>query len=456
MLTYVDLFAGCGGLSLGLESVGLELTLAVEKSPMAAQTLYRNVVSPGASHAEWQNHLTREVGEQAKQGLVVGPLRSLLDDQPTMGALGDVDIVVGGPPCQGFSLAGRRNPSDPRNSLAWEFLEFVERTSPKAVVIENVVGMNRRFEGSDDSVFTQLREALASRGVGYVVQGVMANAMHYGAPQHRPRLLLVAVRSDVARDRGLGASSAIWRSEFTDSKRLLRADLAPQPLISSKLVRTLDDAIGDLQSVPRRSSVPAGESYRATLTQFENRLPLNETAIPNQRPRRHSERVKSRFRLYQWLHCENRPRTAMQLAAESGMAAAMAVASTVADESFPAEAPDGTVLARNRAELANLFLELRTRKHSQRVLTWTKPSHTVVTLPDDYVHPTEPRILTVRESARLQGFPDRFRFYGNETTGAERRKFQVPQYSQVGNAVSPFVGRALGNMLNSVLGDATT
>jgi DNA (cytosine-5)-methyltransferase 1 len=77
----------------------------------------------------------------------------------------------------------------------------------------------------------------------------------------------------------------------------------------------------------------------------------------------------------------------------------------------------------------------------------------VVTLPDDYVHPIEPRIFTVREMARFQGFPDHFEFLGKETTGSDRRRFEVPQYSQVGNAVSPWLSLAVGRKMSALLSD---
>jgi len=103
--------------------------------------------------------------------------------------------------------------------------------------------------------------------------------------------------------------------------------------------------------------------------------------------------------------------------------------------------------------MLQLLLDLRTRKHSQKALAWNEPARTVVTLPDDYVHPSEPRIFTVRELARFQGFPDDFEFVGKETTGSLRRRVEVPQYSQVGNAVSPYLSFAIGNLLESLIGE---
>lgn len=118
---------------------------------------------------------------------------------------------------------------------------------------------------------------------------------------------------------------------------------------------------------------------------------------------------------------------------------------------MPAQSPDGSRLASNLEELVDLVMELGTRKHSQKVLGWDMPARTVVTLPDDYVHPEKPRIFTVRELARFQGFPDTFEFLGKETTGAQRRRVEVPQYSQVGNAVSPWLSNAVGRKIAEVI-----
>jgi DNA (cytosine-5)-methyltransferase 1 len=106
-------------------------------------------------------------------------------------------------------------------------------------------------------------------------------------------------------------------------------------------------------------------------------------------------------------------------------------------------------------ELVELGVALVTRKHSQKVLSANEPSRTVVTLPDDYVHPRESRIFTVRELARFQGFPDSFEFLGRETTGAHRRKLEVPQYTQVGNAVSPWQSFAVGTLISKLLAEHT-
>ena len=101
--------------------------------------------------------------------------------------------------------------------------------------------------------------------------------------------------------------------------------------------------------------------------------------------------------------------------------------------------------------LVDVVMRLDTRKHTQRVVPAGAPAPTVVTLPDDYVHPVENRIMTVRELARFQSFPDWFEFRSKETTGSHRRKVEIPQYSQVGNAVPPLMAQAIGELLVNVL-----
>jgi len=101
----------------------------------------------------------------------------------------------------------------------------------------------------------------------------------------------------------------------------------------------------------------------------------------------------------------------------------------------------------------DVVMRLATLKHTQRVVKDDEPAPTVVTLPDDYVHPSEARIMTVTELARLQSFPDWFEFRSKETTGSHRRKVEVPQYTQVGNAVPPLMAQAIGELIRDLLDD---
>ena len=322
--------------------------------------------------------------------------------------------------------------------------------------------MNHRFSPDEDAAFVQLQQALRETAPGYQVQGVAVNAIHFGAPQNRPRLMIIGLRSDVSERTGIRPSSELWASSFQDEMGGPAPALAPAPTVTRLGSPTVADAIGDLQEVLPDSRNARARLFReSTKTRVlwglpEPLRPLSET-VPNQTPRKHADLTRSRFRLYQWLRDNDlTPRLLSQLSTDQeGLREEMIA--RVSSGKFPATAPDGTVLARNANQLVDLMLSLSTRKHTQKALAWDKPARTVVTLPDDYVHPSEARIFTVREMARFQGFPDDFVFLGKETTGSLRRRFEVPQYSQVGNAVSPFLAFAVGKMIGRVLAtDAAT
>ncbi|MGX1162047.1 DNA (cytosine-5)-methyltransferase 1 [Arthrobacter sp. SLBN-100] len=458
VMKYVDLFAGCGGLSLGIERAGGELVVAVEKSDMAARTFYHNLVDDASDPRQWNKYVESPVEVQVAGKVLVRELSVLLKDELAMEKLAgaSLDLVVGGPPCQGFSLAGLRNPDDIRNKLPWEYLQFVARTRPRAVVIENVVGMNQRFSSQEESSFSQLQQALAETEPGYVVQGVRVNAMHYGAPQHRPRLMILAVRADVAKTRGINATDMLWKSDFSDKVSHPLPDLVPVPTVSSDQVLTVAHAVADLSPHAPSSSRVASAGYVRQMQSKEWKLRTRPGKHEhNHVPRNHAQRTKQRFRLYQFLSVAGLDQRLVSRAAGMPESDALLYLKTqLEDAPLPALAPDGTELASNLDELCDLVMRLATKKHSQRVLGWKEPARTVVTLPDDYVHPAEPRIFTVREMARFQGFPSGFEFLGKETTGAHRRRVEVPQYSQVGNAVSPWLSLAVGNRLAEILGDA--
>lgn len=458
MYNYVDLFAGCGGLSLGIERSGGHLQLAVEKSDMASYTFYANFIDETIDDDSWKAYVKSSIENQVESRVAVSPLRDVLDNELAMANLAStkVDVVVGGPPCQGFSLAGRRNPDDVRNKLPWEYLEFVEKTEPKIVVIENVVGMSHKFAADQEAPFVQLQQALRETGPKYEVQAVAVNAIHYGAPQNRPRLMIIGLRRDIALEKGILSTGKLWRSNFTDMlDEEVLPDLAPRPTVASADSPTIADAIGDLQNVFQESHTKRAAALRkSTRSRADWGLPkskIKRDVLANQQKRNHTSVTTQRFRLYQWLRDNSlQPRLLTELAAEAEGSLA-SVRNSISGAKFPATAPDGTVLARNTEELLALMKSLQTKKHSQKALAWDGPARTVVTLPDDYVHPSEPRIFTVREMARFQGFPDDFEFRGKETTGSLRRRFEVPQYSQVGNAVSPFLSLAVGKMIAGVL-----
>jgi len=450
---YIDLFAGCGGLSLGLESAGGKLIVAVEKSPMAGETFFHNLIERISTKSEWESYVSSSLENQVKAGLVVRELSELLSSKEIMKKLkgSNPDVVVGGPPCQGFSLAGRRNKEDLRNQLPWQFLEVVGKTSPKMVVIENVVGMRHKFDSEDGDVFQQLQRALELTGDGYKVQAVEVNALHYGAPQHRPRLMLIGVRKDLASRKKIVTSGTLWRSDFIDQLDVSTIpSLAPIPTVSSKAFRTVGEAIADLQSGARMGHKNTG--FHRDLANLFRHLSPSTPVIPNHVERSHTLKIQLRFSLYQAFKTYGIDPRILGIPSDRATKAERAqLLAAIKHIAFPLKSARGQILAQDQDQLVKLMIDLRTRKHSQRVLDWEQPARTVVTVADDYVHPYHPRTFTVRELARFQGFPDSFEFRAKETTGGLNRRSDVPQYSQVGNAVSPFLALAVGNLVNKVL-----
>ena len=461
MYKSIDLFAGCGGLTLGLHRAGFENLLGIEKSPMAAETYYHNFVKR-LDEGEWARFLADHTtpAEQAEHGVVVGELASVLTDKSLLERLRahDIDLVAGGPPCQGFSLAGRRNPDDIRNQLPWEFLDFVEATDPKGVIIENVSGMTQAFKKhGKPSPFMELRDALVQTGSGYVVQAVHLNAKHFGAPQHRPRVMLIGIRADMAKAAGIVAHEHIWRSEYDHVPSVLfskRPDLAPLATHFGEDILTVADAITDLsdKGYRRLSNLPQYAEDMRTET-----VPVETTArkgLANHNLRNHAEHIETRFRLYQYFRDNGVTTKILGIPKDTTLTEEgkkTLIQEALSGAKLPARGGDKTVIAKDLKSLVEIIMALGTKKHSQRSLAWTSPSPTVVSLPDDYVHPERPRTLTVREMARFQSFPDSFEFRSKETTGSHRRRFEVPQYTQVGNAVPPRLGRAVGEVVFDVL-----
>jgi DNA (cytosine-5)-methyltransferase 1 len=428
---------------------------------MAAETYYHNFVKR-LNEGEWAQFLCnhKTPAAQAKHGIVVGELASVLEDKTLLARFREqeIDLVAGGPPCQGFSLAGRRDPDDARNQLPWEFLEFVEAVDPKAVIIENVSGMTQAFKKHGKaSPFLELRDALKETGGGYVVQAVHLNAKHYGAPQNRPRVMLIGIRSDIAKAASIVAHELVWRSEYDHVPSVLfsqRPDLAPQATHFGDDILTVADAISDLsdKGYRRLSNLPKyAEDMRTETVPVGNSV---KTEIANHNLRKHAEHIEARFRLYQYFR-DNGITTKIlgipkdMTLTEKGQR--MLIKESLSGVKLPASGGDKTIIALKLNDLVDVIMSLGTKKHSQRSLSWKSPSPTVVSLPDDYVHPDRPRTLTVREMARFQSFPDSFEFRSKETTGSNRRRFEVPQYTQVGNAVPPRLGRAVGELVFNVL-----
>jgi DNA (cytosine-5)-methyltransferase 1 len=419
---------------------------------MAAETFMRNLVNPNFSDHEWADFLKLHPSEQLQSKLIVGDI-SKAYAMKKMGQFlkeTDVDLVSGGPPCQGFSLAGRRNHEDSRNELPKEFLKYVKKSSPKMVVIENVLGMNLKFKAQEtqaDSAFNQVAKALENTGPGYTVQKLLLNAKHYGAAQSRERLFLIGIRKDLASCLNIEATKQVWKSRFKDELLEQQPDLAPPPKTFADQAATVADAFADLIEENKTST------YVKHLRDSKFWGLVHEGGRHNHVERNHTFDTISKFELYILLHKHGLKNLLLRQGHSDKFTTSRALEFEIARKvlRFPILTTDGKVLARDFAEFKSLANRFATFKHSQRVLSLEHVSPTVITSPDDFIHPLAPRVLTVREMARLQGFPEQFKFFAKETTGGLKRRTEVPQYSQVGNAVSPFVSLAIGELVKSIL-----
>jgi DNA (cytosine-5)-methyltransferase 1 len=275
-----------------------------------------------------------------------------------------VDVVVGGPPCQGFSLTGPRNFDDKRNRLYLRFIETVKQLKPKAFLIENVPGLAVMYSGKvKDEIIKRLSK------LGYSVETKILCAADFGVPQTRKRVFFVGLKT------GLG--------NF----------VFPQPTHSTKTYITCLDAISDLPSRESEFGQEEDKYVSAPKTQYQKLMRKNLDILYNHVATNHSDLVKS-------------------------------VISKVPDGGNYKDLPPGIGKSRK-------FNEAWTRYNSR------KPSKTIDTGHRNHFHYKYNRIPTVRENARLQSFPDSFRFIGTRTS----------QNRQVGNAVPPLLGYYVGKQI---------
>ncbi len=533
-MNYVELFAGCGGLSLGLKSIGGKMLLANELSPMAGQTFAYNLldedladlaetvaVSKLPMKTKWLSsrhgldNLLARLSENPQEypkledgvcdlpsdgvglqgSLVIGSVVELnkwFNEEKNKSALdllksgfgqGNIDLVSGGPPCQSFSMAGMRQYSNSRNVLPWEFAKFVQLAQPKFALLENVTGILHPFMVEDKKIYAwfEVAQAFSQIGMekneqscGYVPLCLHINAKFAGVAQNRPRFIMLCIRKDVydklkeslpENDRAILNLSKKFFDKIRANEPVKLEDLPmhdvdknPSMFVDTFLCGlvncppvSVEDAIDDLRMPPMTASVYV-EKINKDLGSG-----LADVAMENHDYRKHGIEVKRRFRIYQILN---------KVPAESASAALKILKRkkvTLSDGAWTDLSKHAFYINQNEAfskfdtksELENFLIDHQTGKHSQKALIASMPAPAALSIPDDMCHYHEHRdnlrTLTVREMARIQSFPDRFIFRSKTTTGGAQRKYEVPQYTQVGNAVPPLLGRALGNIVRNLL-----
>lgn len=348
----IDLFAGCGGLSKGFMDAGFNILVGVDNDQDALNTFALNHNGAKPLNADLSKQETFD------------EIRKLAGDS-------SIDVIIAGPPCQGFSLTGPRNFDDERNKLYLAVIEMVKQYQPKGFIIENVPGMATLYEGQiKDEILRRFRQ------MGYNTECKILKACDYGVPQMRKRLVFMGVRSDI------GVPSF------------------PKPTFgpgTGREYRTCREAISDLPS--RESDLGKNEDIYGgqPLTEYQRLMRKDCSILYNHVATAHKDFVKETIALV----------------------------------------PEGG----NYKDLPKGVGESRTFHMAWTRLDGNAPARTVDTGHRNLFHYELNRVPTVRESARIQSFPDDFVFTGTRTK----------QDRQVGNAVPPLLGQALGLELRRII-----
>ena len=365
----IDLFSGAGGLSLGFEQAGFDVAVAVEIDPVHAAVHHFNF-------AQW-SVLPRSVrdvtGDDLRRAMETGR---------------EVDVVVGGAPCQGFSLIGQRALDDPRNSLVKEFLRIVREVQPKYFVFENVKGLTI---GRHRQFLEELIETAAAAGYQVVTPWQVLNAVDYGVPQNRERLFLIGARQ--------GLPQPTYPEPLDDRTTCQDAleDL-PDAEIFSVLGDRDNVSIGKLP-VPTSAYAQQMRCINDEDWHFGYRREWDPHILTSSRRTDHTRKIRDRF----------------------------------------SKTPPGTTDKPSR------FLKLDPNGFANTLRAGTDSARGAFTSPRP-IHYQYNRCVTVREMARLHGFPDWFRLHATKWHGAR----------QIGNSVPPPLARAIASEIMRALGCTPT
>lgn len=509
--SHIEFFAGCGGMAVGLKNAGFKLKFANEVSPMAGDTFAYNIfgvdIGIPSPNVKWihsrfsnqelsqrlrENLLTHKTDENIdfrtnaflddiENTLLIGDIRKLRDSFKKIGVnnpyKGTLDLISGGPPCQSFSLAGKREKNNYKNSLPLDFAEVCELLNPKVILLENVKGILSAFKEGNSKYYAWFEVAKVFCVKGFIPICMLVNSKYFGVAQNRPRYLMMAFRHDIfLKLKSIFPNNEIIENSFQFASKiksnkevtyhdleyynieknpeLFDGKLLPKPVtIEKNSWNSVCEAINDL--------TVKGNVEKSNYTKKINSLSVNRGGSievdVNHKPRNHSKKIQDRFLFFQLLNF---------LTPEDELL----IINHVKNIHGISEAKFRSIFIHLKSsceEFSKIFKSFKefegfinkislTKKHSQRALEKDKPSPAQLTIPDDTCHYSlfENRVLTVREIARIQSFPDSFQFRSKETTGGVKRAFEVPQYTQVGNAVPPMlayhVGKHIKKLLNNI------
>jgi len=380
VLTVVDLFAGVGGFSLGFLNAGepaskfkFDLRLLVDSDPAAAETFKRNF----PKIPFWPKDLNNVQGSEL---LKLVKLRT-----------GELDFLVGGPPCQGFSPSGKRWLDDNRNKLIARFVQIAREMQPKCAIIENVPAALSAYE----KIFSEeIQEAFK----GYIVRSAVLNASQFGVPQIRKRAFVVALRQD------LRISEFEFPRGYYDSIEV--GNDSHKKAKSHQRFISVSDAIGDLPALKAGQSVDGHPYPGPAVSAYQTARRKGAIAIFNHVSRSHSKGFLKKI-------------------------------GPIRPGKGNSDLPDGERFS------DNYYSQAYARLHAKGI-GFTITANFRNPGSGRFTHYRDKRSITVREAARLQSFDDRFIFQGYETD----------QERHVGNAVPPLLAEALarhfGTLVSSV------
>ncbi|RLP80232.1 DNA cytosine methyltransferase [Mycetocola lacteus] len=370
----VDLFAGAGGLSLGLEQAGYEIAAAVEYDPIHAAVHEFNFPY-GKTFAD---DVSKVTGAKIRKESAIGDR--------------EIHLVAGGPPCQGISMIGRRAIDDPRNTLLKEFIRVVLELEPRYFLMENVAGL---MVGGHRQLIDEVVEMVEASGKYRVKTPIkVLQAADYGSPQSRRRVFLVGARNDVVLPE---------YPEATHTPRTIKGEVPKNPTLP--VGPSVSEALGDLPDADLFDELLHDDNVESVeygkASEYAARL-------------RGSKADPTDF---------SRPRPRLA----SGLTSSTRTVHTKKSIDRFKEAEPGTT------ETVSRFLRLHPDGVCNTLRAGTASDRGAFTAPRP-IHPVHPRVITVREAARLHGYPDWYRFHVTKWNG----------FREIGNSVPARLGRAVG------------
>lgn len=430
----IDLFCGAGGMSEGITQAGFHIVYSSDINEDVEKTYTYRHKQLGLYHGI-NTFFQRADIRELPSNFIKDSIQNL--DIFKGKSFPIIDTIFGGPPCQGFSRAGLRRKDDPRNTLFKEYLRIVNDLRPRYVVMENVEGFNdTRLDGylgvlgrkyPDDSLVPEILKEEFNE-IGYkTLEPKVLDSSDFGVPQRRNRVIFIAYRDGQAvpsypepitpfEHQKVTVIEAIGDLILDDELREKHNPVETKYQIESKLGRTLDISGNHISH--------DGKFFNY---EFSNHSPLISERFSLFREGESQSTLIKRI-TNEGIDIRNYPNLLHEVERKLK---GVYTKSEIIDKFIA-------------AHIDNQLIEaLLTRKGNRFRFSSNKVSPTMVTLPDDYLIPFENRIPTVREMARLQSFDDSFIFLGKRTTGGQRRKIEVPQYTQVGNAVPPLLAKAI-------------